>query len=255
MISVRDLSFSYAEQPVLQDISLEITAGEFTGIIGPNGAGKSTLLKLLDRLLKPAAGEIRLEGKSLAEYSRRALARVVGFVPQRFSTGFNFSAGDIVMMGRYPHQGTLALESEQDLRVAEEAMRRTDCLKFRHRPFLSLSGGERQRVVLASALCQEPRVLLLDEPTNALDLKHQVHFYDILTTLQHEQQLTILTVTHDVNLAARYCRRLLVLKNGRLLADGLLREVLSPAILQELYEIPVEQVFHPVSGAPVIFPR
>ncbi len=254
MISARQLEFSYNGDPVLQDLSFSIGNGEFVGIIGPNGAGKSTLLKLLNRILPPGRGEILLDDKKLSAYSRKALARLIGFVPQEFTTAFNFSVMDIVMMGRFPHQGVFGLENEADYRIASESMAATDCYSLRKRNFLTLSGGERQRVVLASALTQQPRILLLDEPTNALDLRHQIHFYRILRKLQQEKGMTILSVTHDVNLAAQFCRRILVIKSGRLIADGPVQEVLQQRILQPVYDTPIRVVPHPESGLPVILP-
>lgn len=252
MINAEHLTFSYNGAPVLDDLSFSVDSGEMVGIIGPNGAGKSTLLKLLDRILLPSAGSVFIRRKQLGGYSRRELARVIGLVPQRFSTAFNFSAGEIVMMGRFPHQSAFGFDSEQDREIAARAMQATDCYELRKRNFLTLSGGEQQRVVLASALAQEPQILLLDEPTSALDLRHQVHFYRILEKLSREQGITVLTVTHDVNLAAQFCPRILVLKNGRVVADGGVHEVLQKEILEAVYQTPLQIIRHPRTGLPVI---
>ncbi len=254
MISLKDINFSYNGDQVLRELSFVVEEGEFLGIIGPNGAGKSTLLKLLNRVLLPQSGEICLQGKPLDDYSRRRLAQIIGFVPQQFSAAFRFSVQEIVLMGRFPHQSAFGWESETDIRIAEEAMTATDCYHLRERDFFSLSGGEQQRVVLASALAQQPQILLLDEPTTALDLKHQLHFFRILQDLQREKKMTILTVTHDVNLAARFCRRILALKDGRMVADGAVKTVLTKEIVQTIYETPVEIVAHPRDGLPVILP-
>ncbi len=254
MIKVEDLGFSYNGAQVLSRLDFSVAAGEFLGIIGPNGAGKSTMLKLLDRILLPKTGRIMIKGRLLRNYSRRELARVIGFVQQEFSSTFNFSVMDIVLMGRFPYQKAFGFESERDLEIAVQAMHATDCYNLRKRNFLNLSGGERQRVVLASALTQEPEILLLDEPTTALDLKHQVHFYDILKKLQREKGMTILTVTHDVNLAAQFCDRILVIKNGMMVADGTVDQVIHKSILENVYETPMEIVRHPHSGLPVILP-
>jgi len=252
MIKAEHLTFAYNATPMVDDLSFSIGSGEMVGIIGPNGAGKSTLLKLLDRILVPAAGMVLILGKRLQAYSRRELARGIGLVPQGFTTAFNYSAGEIVMMGRFPHQPSFGFDTEHDRKIATEAMQATDCYELRERNFLTLSGGERQRVVLASALAQEPQILLLDEPTSALDLRHQVHFYRILQKLSREQGMTVLTVTHDVNLAAQFCPRILVLKNGRIVADGGVSEVLQKEILEAVYQTPLQVIRHPQTGLPVI---
>ena len=255
MIQVKDINFGYHDDLVIRELSFSIEAGEFVGIIGPNGAGKSTLLKLLDRILRPRHGFIKLDGKLLDHFNRKELARLIGFVQQDFSSAFNFSALDIVLMGRFPYQKPFAFDSSKDIEIARRVMNLTNCDYLRHREFMTLSGGERQRVVLASALAQEPKILLLDEPTNALDLKHQLHFYEILKKLNHEQGITILTVTHDINLAAQFCQRIMVMKNGEILADGKTTKVLNKTTLQNVYDTPLEIIQHPNSRLPVILPE
>ncbi|MFZ0390797.1 MAG: heme ABC transporter ATP-binding protein [Calditrichia bacterium] len=254
MIHVENLGFSYNGAPVLQALNFSVSAGEFVGVIGPNGAGKSTLLKILDGILKPLYGKVLIERKPLRKFSRRDLARWIGFVPQSLSTAYDFSAWEVVLMGRFPHQKRFGPDSREDHQLAAQAMQATDCLHLRERGFATLSGGEKQRVILASALAQEPKILLLDEPTTALDLKHQIHFYSILKNLKATRKMTILSVTHDVNLAAQFCQRLIVLKDGRITADGTVQQVLKKEILESIYETAVEVVPHPVSGLPVILP-
>ena len=254
MIEVEKLTFSYKEKPVLQDISFRVTAGELVSIIGPNGAGKSTLLKLLDGILPRQNGRIRFHQKEIHQFSRKEFARLVGYVPQHFTSSFNFTALEIVMMGRFPYQGLQPGNSPEDIRAVEEALRETECWELRQRPFLSLSGGERQRVVLASALAQQPEVLLLDEPTTALDLKHQMHFLEILFRLKERQQKTIVMVTHDVNLALRFSDRIFVLKEGRLLARGTAREIGMKPLLEEVYETPLE-LLYTEEQIPIVFPE
>jgi len=255
MIRVEHLQFSYNSRAVIQDLSFEVADGEFLGIIGPNGAGKSTLLKLLDGILQPEKGKIIINNRVQQSYSQRSLARVVGFVPQIFTTSFNYCAFDIVMMGRFPHQKIWGFESKKDINIVEQVMKDTDCYYLRNRSFLSLSGGEQKRVILSSALAQEPRILLLDEPTTSLDLKHQIHFFNILKKLQKEKRITILTVTHDVNLAAQFCQHLLALKNGKIVAYGPVKKVLQKNILEEIYETGIEISKHPETGIPVILPK
>lgn len=252
MIRVENLYFAYSGNPVLADVSFSVSGGEFIAVIGANGAGKSSLLKILDRILEPGRGGVTVLGKELQSYSRRALAKAVGFVPQQFSSTFNFSARDIVLMGRFAHQNIFGGESAGDLKIVEKAMRATDCYSLGHRSFFTLSGGEQKRVVLASALAQEPKILLLDEPDTALDLRHRVHFYRILKKLQQKENLTILSVTHDVNLAARFCGRILALKNGKIIADDMVDKVLKKNVLEEVYDTRIEILSHPQNGLPII---
>jgi len=255
MIRFDNVFFGYNHQPVLKKLDFSIAAGEFVGLIGPNGAGKSTLLKLINRLIIPTSGHITLRSKALRSYFPRELARLIGYVQQDFSTSFNYTALDIVLMGRFPHQKALAFDSAEDVRIALQAMQITDCHYLKDRDFHSLSGGEKQRVVLASALAQEPQILLLDEPTSALDLKHQIQFYQILLKLKQERNMTILTVTHDINLAAQFCKRIIILKEGVIVADGLTGEIMQQEVLQHTYEIPIRIMSHPANDLPLIFPE
>jgi iron complex transport system ATP-binding protein len=252
MIEIQNLSFAYSSCPVVNDVSFSIADGEFVGIIGPNGAGKSTLLKLMDRILLPKSGKINLQNKSLADYTQKQLAKIIGSVPQNFTTSFSYSARDIVLMGRYPHLPAFSSESADDIRVVENSMKSTDVWQLRKRQFSELSGGEKQRVVLASALAQEPQILLLDEPTSSLDIKYQFQFYSILQELQKSRELTIVVVTHDINLAARYCQRLIVLKSGKVIDDGAPQKVITKKLMESVYEVEVEILSHPQDGKPLL---
>lgn len=253
MITVSGVYFSYPDAPVLHNISFEIAPGEMIGIIGPNGAGKSTLLKVMANILPPARGSVRLNGRPLASIPRRMLARQLGYLSQTFQTAFDFTAREIVRMGRFPYVGPLARETAADREMIKQVMRETGVWDLRHRRFSELSGGERQRVVLASALGQQPAVLLLDEPTAALDLKHQARFYDMLRRLQNEKGLTMVTVTHDINLAARFCQRLMVMKKGAVIADDTPEKIVIPPLMASVYEVPVVVIPHPVDGKPLLF--
>jgi iron complex transport system ATP-binding protein len=252
MIGIQNLSFSYTEELVVNEVSFSIADGEFVGIIGPNGAGKSTLLKLMDGILQSKGGRIYIKEKLLQKYTRKQLAKMIGFVPQHFTTAFSFSVSDVVLMGRYSHLSPFSSESTEDYQIIEKSMKSTDVWKFRHRQFGNLSGGEKQRVVLASALAQEPQILLLDEPTSSLDIKYQYQFYSILQELQQSRGLTIVVVTHDINLAARYCRRLILLKNGKLVDDGSPDKVITKKMMESVYEVEVEILSHPRDGKPLL---
>ncbi len=253
MITVSGVSFRYSNVPVLHEISFEIASGEMVGIIGPNGAGKSTLLKVMANILPPADGSVQVNGRPLEDIPRKMLARQVGYLAQSFQTAFDFTAWEIVRMGRFPYVGALARESTADREIIAQVMHETGVWELRHRRFSELSGGERQRVVLASALGQQPDVLLLDEPTAALDLKHQARFYDLLRRLQEEKELTMVTVTHDINLAARFCQRLMVMKTGAVVADDTPEKIVTPPLMTAVYEVPVVVIPHPVDGKPLLF--
>ena len=234
---LNNLVFGYTSTPVLRNISTEITAGEFIALLGPNGAGKSTLLKVLAGLVRGYSGSVEFSGKSLSRWNSRELARRIAFVPQETHMVFPFTAGEIVMMGRLPHRAGAVFDNPRDAEWAGEAMALTDTAALASKVFNHLSGGERQRVVLASALAQDPQVLLLDEPTVYLDLKHQMQFYDIVERLNAERGMTIISVTHDVNLAARYARRMMAMRAGSFIADGPPGEVLTPQHLYDIFEI------------------
>src|SRR5215831_14775659 len=197
LFHISNLQFGYFSSLVLRGLSTEIAAGEFVGLIGPNGAGKSTLLKIMAGLLRGYHGSVDFSGKSLSQWNSLDLAKRIAFVPQETHMVFPFSAGEIVMMGRLPHQGSAVFDSPRDVETVREAMALTDTQALASKAFNQLSGGERQRVVLASALAQNPEVLLLDEPTVYLDLKHQMQFYGILERLNADRNMTIISVTHD----------------------------------------------------------
>jgi cobalamin transport system ATP-binding protein len=249
-----ELRFGYTSVPVLQGLSTEILAGEFVTLIGPNGAGKSTLLKIMAGLIRGYSGTVDFSGKALSLWRTRELARRIAFVPQETHMVFPFAAVEIVMMGRLPHRTGLIFDSPRDAEWAREAMTLTDTAGLASKVFNELSGGERQRVVLASALAQNPDVLLLDEPTVYLDLKHQLQFYDILERLNAERGMTIVSATHDVNLAARYARRMMALRSGIFLADGPPSKVLTPQHLYDIFEISAAVLERPDGRGSYIIP-
>jgi iron complex transport system ATP-binding protein len=220
---------------VLKLASVDFSRGELVALVGPNGAGKSTLLGIMAGLRPNYEGACRLEGRELRRWRRRELARVVSFVPQSLRLEFPFTAEQVVLMGRTPYCDGL-FESPEDHAAVERAMELTDTLQFRHRDFRALSGGERQRVVLASALAQQPRVLLLDEPAAFLDVKHQIRLHRLLGELCR-QGLLVVAATHDLNLAASYADRVIVLDRGSLAADAPPRQALDPAILRSVFEV------------------
>jgi len=234
---IEQLRFGYTSTPVLRGVSAGFTKGEFVAIVGPNGAGKSTFLKILAGLIRGYSGIVDFAGEPLSNLNSSRLAKCLAFVPQETHMVFPFTVGEIVLMGRLPHRTGTVFDTPRDLEGTREAMELTDTAALAAKTFTELSGGERQRVVLACALAQVPDVLLLDEPTVYLDLKHQGQFYDILERLNTERQMTIISVTHDINLAARYARRMVAMHSGNFVADGTPDEVLTPQNIYDIFEI------------------
>ena len=255
----RDVAFHYpgANRPALDVMSLRIHDGACTAVLGPNGSGKSTLLRLLLGTLVPGAGEVRFHGRPVREWRRREMACEVGVVPQGGEETFPLTVREMVAMGRYPHLGSWRREGERDREAIHRAMRRTDVAEFSDRPVSSLSGGERQRARLARALAQDPRALALDEPTVALDIRHEMAIFELLKDLGHAG-VTVLLVTHNLNLAARYADRLVLLDRGRIVAEGAPAEVLTREAVEAVYGWPVQVVPHPGpgpdTGAPQVLP-
>jgi iron complex transport system ATP-binding protein len=254
-IRVEHMSCGYEEQPVLRDVSFDLHRGEMLGVIGPNGSGKSTLIRALTRILPLMSGRITLYGQDLAAYSMRRLAQTVAVIPQQAAIPFAFSALELVLMGRTPHLKRFQQERPEDLTIAMEAMKRTDCLQFRDRFIHELSGGERQRVIIARALAQQPGILLLDEPTSYLDLNHQIEVFDLLHHLCEHDHMAMLCVSHDLNLAAEYCSRLLMINRGRVFATGLPDAILTGPHIKEVFGADVTVIQSPYTGSPQIVPK
>jgi iron complex transport system ATP-binding protein len=250
LISARNINFSYAETPVMKDVSFSVEEGQIAAIIGPNGSGKTTLLKIINGMLFPDAGEMLIDGKDTKEWLRKEIAKKVAIVPQETSIIFPFYAEEIVLMGRFPHLSNYRFENKNDYKIVFDAMEKTDTLSFDRRRFNELSAGERQRVLIARALAQEPKVLLLDESTVFLDLKHQVQFLTLLRQLNTSEKLTVIFVTHDINLAAQNADRIILLDCGKIYAIGNPAEVISARNMKEVYEVEVLVDKNPQSGLP-----
>lgn len=254
-VTVEHLSCGYDDRLVLKDISFQVATGEMLGVIGPNGSGKSTLIRALTRILPLQNGRIDYYGKDIGSYSLKQLAQTVAVIPQQASIPFAFSAFELTLMGRMPHLTRFQRERPEDIEIALDAMRRTDCLQFRDRPIHELSGGERQRVIIARALAQQPGVLLLDEPTSYLDLNHQIEIFDLLHYLCNRDRMAMLCVSHDLNLAAEYCTRLMMVDQGSVVASGSPDEILTGPNIKQVFGADVSVYKSPNSGAPQIVLR
>ncbi|MFO7260400.1 MAG: ABC transporter ATP-binding protein [bacterium] len=250
VFTARGLRFTYprAAAPALDGVDLDVPAGGVYAILGPNGSGKSTLLRVLLGALAPQAGEARYAGRPVAEWTRRELARRIGVVPQHEELAFPITARELVAMGRYPHLGNWRREGEADRVAIEQAMARCDVLDLADRPLATLSGGERQLVRIARALAQQPETLVLDEPTAALDIRHEMEIFELVAALAAAGGVTVLLVTHNINLAARYASRILLLDRGRVAAEGEPDAVLTRETVERVYRWPVVVERHPGPG-------
>jgi iron complex transport system ATP-binding protein len=236
----------------LTGVSFAIAEGEVFGVIGPNSAGKTTLLRLLTRVVAAGAGEVRLDGRAIRSLEHAELARQIAVVPQDAPRPFPFSVEQLVLMGRYPHAPGRFFESERDRSLATAAMEATGVLPLAALPLEQLSGGERQRAMLARALAQQPRLLVLDEPTSHLDLRYQAETAALLQQLNAERGMTVLLVSHDLNLAAEVCDRLLLLGGGRVARVGTPADVLQREVLESVFGCAVVVDANPTSGRPVV---
>lgn len=252
MLRVKDLTLAYGQTTIISQVSFNVQPGEFLAIIGPNGSGKSTLLRALCRLHVPKQGTIHLRGNPLQTFSPQQLAKQLALVRQESFVAFDFSVREIVSMGRLPYLARFQSDSAADKAIVDDYLQQTQIADLADRHMHELSGGERQRVFLAQALAQEPGLLLLDEPTNHLDINHQVMIFNLVQRLNRERGLTVIAVLHDLNLAALYADRLLVLHKGELCANGAPSEVLSAKLVQEVYGCPVVVLPHPVNEQPQV---
>ena len=250
ILSLRNVGFRYDGRWTLKGIDLDIHKGELLGILGPNGSGKSTLLRVMDGLSVPQEGKVRFRDTPLASRKRKGLAKEVAFVAQENVFRFTFSVMEVVLMGRAPHLGRLQFEGKRDLEIALHSLETMNALDLAERSIQELSGGEKQRVLIARALAQEPQLLLLDEPTSFLDIKFKREIFDLLSSLNRRDGLTIVVVSHDIDLAAHYCQRLIMLKAGNLFTTGTPEATITAANVESVYDCPVLVDKNPATGSP-----
>lgn len=255
MLTITSLQVAYGSKVVLQDISLEVSAGEILALIGPNGAGKTTLVRAVSGTTPIVSGQVHINGQNLSKFKTAERARVLAVVPQARQLGGAYTVEQAVMMGRTAYMSWLGHESESDFAAVRLALRQTQLEDFAQRQIAQLSGGEQQRVFLARALAQATPVLLLDEPTNHLDLQHQTNLLSLVKKLAEEKQLAVMMAMHDLNLVSFFADKVALLVNGELKHCGTPQEIIQAEHISEAYQTPVEIVAHPVTGAPIIFPK
>jgi len=242
-LEVRGLKYTYGKYLVLDGVDLPIVDGEVIGILGPNGCGKTTLLKNLNKNLEPTGGCVMLDGESMADLSKKEIAREVAVVPQTNEIRFAFTVRDIVAMGRMPFQGMMGAPSGEDERIVDEAIRRTGLSKHVDRHINTMSGGERQRVIIARAIAQTPKYLLMDEPTLHLDISMQFDALNLVHKLSRETGLTVVIVSHDLGMVARYCDRIVMIHDHKVHCVGTPEEVLTPENMRTVFNVDAELVF------------
>ena len=252
LLRINNLCGGYHKETIINDVSLEVNRGDFIGVIGPNGSGKTTLLRLMSKVLIPQKGRITLGSKDICGMNLKEFAQSVAFVTQDMIINFSFSVLEIVLMGRIPHLKRLQIESKEDHSIAQESLVMTDTLYLKDKKIDELSSGERQRVIIAKALTQNPLLLFLDEPTSHLDIGHQIQILDLLKRLNRKNNLTIVMVLHDLNLASEYCNRILLLNEGRIFKEGSPREVLTYENIEAVYKTVVVVNNNPINAKPYV---
>lgn len=252
-VLLNHISVTLGDTPVLHDISLSVAPGEFLSIIGPNGCGKSTLLKVICHMVRPQSGQACLYGRPLSSYSRRQLARHMAILTQKHDIPEDMTVYELVSLGRFPYRTFYRRSSVQEKDIIEKAMADAGIQSCRDRLVHTLSGGEQQRAFLAMTLTQEPQILLLDEPTTYLDIRHQLDILELLKHLNETLHLTIIVVLHDMNQALRYSHRTMVMKEGRIIAGGPPQEVITPALLQDVFGVCGESVVTPSGRRVLVF--
>jgi iron complex transport system ATP-binding protein len=254
-LEMQNVTLGYGRKVVAKDITFQMKPGEMMGIVGPNGCGKSTIIKALSRVISPYSGRILFDGKDISRISRRDLSRLLGVVPQIPLLPSTFTVFEVVLMGRNPHLGLFQYEGPKDMAIAWRAMEKTSVSHLARRRIGELSGGEIQCVVIARVLAQETEIVLLDEPTANLDISRQVEILDVIKSLCQENALTVVAALHDLNLAAEYCSRLVLINSGRIYAEGTPSEVITDDNIKEVYGAGSHVYSHPLSGLPAVLPN
>jgi iron complex transport system ATP-binding protein len=254
-LEIENIILDYGEQPVINDLSFQLHSGELLGLVGPNGCGKTSIIKSLSRVLSPSSGRITLDGNELTVIPRNALARLIGVVPQNPYLPETFTVFEVVVLGRNPYLGLFNGETVHDIAVVWQAMERTDITHLAKRRIGELSGGEKQRVTIARVLAQEPQIILLDEPTANLDIAQQIDILDLIAGMCREQNIAALIAIHDLNIAAQYCSRIIMLKNGRVFIEGNPGEVITTENIRDVFAAETTIYHHPENNLPMVLPN
>ncbi|RPH61219.1 MAG: heme ABC transporter ATP-binding protein [Chloroflexi bacterium] len=254
MLQIQNLTVHYGQRRALNNVSLNVQKGELMALLGPNGSGKSTLIRALSGVQRATSGSLSLFGHPLNGLTPTERARLMAVVPQALTMPPAFTVWETVLLGRTPYLNFLGQISARDEDIARRALEKADALHLADRLVGELSGGEQQRVLLARALAQATPVLLLDEPTTHLDLQHQLCLLELVRHLAHDENLTVLVALHDLNLAARYADRVALIVRGELKATGTPKQVLSPELISQVYQVPVQVIPHPFLDTPLILP-
>ncbi|MFD7245291.1 ABC transporter ATP-binding protein [Streptomyces massasporeus] len=253
-LSAENVTLAYDQRVIAEQLSVEIPDQSFTVIVGPNACGKSTLLRALSRMLRPSEGRVLLDGNVIQSMPAKKVARTLGLLPQSSVAPDGITVADLVGRGRYPHQGILRQWSAEDERVVQESMRQTGVAELGDRYVDELSGGQRQRVWIAMALAQQTPLLLLDEPTTYLDIQHQIDVLDLCAELHEEQGRTLVAVLHDLNHAARYATHLIALREGRVIAEGAPKDIVTAGLVEEVFGLRCQVIDDPETGTPLVVP-
>lgn len=255
IVSIKDLHFKYDEDEILKYINLDVPQGSFLSILGPNGSGKTTLLKNICNLLHPHKGSVLIEEKDIEKIKFKKLAQMIAVVHQGTDVQFDFPIFDVVMMGRFPYLKRFQTEGRKDEEIVKKAMEATSTWHLRNKSINEISGGERQRVLIARALTQQPKVLILDEPISHLDIKYQIEILDLCKRLNKEQNITVITTLHDINMASRYSDYIVLLEKGKVRVMDVPEKVLTEENIEEVYGIKVELIRNSKDERPIIIPR
>ena len=254
-LAAAGLKVGYGQRTIINGLDLKLAPGKVTSIVGPNGCGKSTLLQSLSRLLRPAAGQVTLDGRAIADIPTKQLAQRLGLMPQTPISPDGITVSDLVGRGRTPHLRLFGRWGDADYAAVAGALAVTGSAALAQRPVDELSGGQRQRVWIAMALAQETDLLLLDEPTTYLDIRHQLDVLDLLANLNARRGTTVVMVLHDLALAARYSDELIAMRDGRIVAQGAPRDIVTPQLIRDVFDVDAHVIDDPDTGAPVIIPR
>ena len=254
MIKAKNLKVGYEQKIIIEDLSIDIEKGQVVSILGPNGSGKSTLLKALSRMVKPKSGEIYIENQKLTDIKNKKISQKLCLLSQHNTVPGDISVEDLVYFGRMPHKKWYETKLKEDEEIVNWAIENVGLTKYKNTPVSTLSGGERQRAHLAQALCQKPEILLLDEPTTYLDISHQLELMELVREINKNLNITIIMVLHDLNQASKYSDRLLIMKNGNIVADGHPNETISHDIIRDVYGVKCDIDHDPISKKPRIHP-